>query len=386
MNQTNISSDPMSELGWADSQWARAITGIFTWAALFVTCHQIFQHLRYYTVPEQQLWIVRILFIIPIYGFCSWLSILFPYYSVYFDSIRSCYEAFVIYNFLRLCMAYLGGETAILAEINGKPINRSCLAGTCCLGNMVYSVSFLRFCKQATLQFCVVKPIAAVITIILEANGKFHQGDWNPRYGYLYITIIYNFSVSMALYALMLFYNATYLMLSKYHPVLKFFTVKSIVFLSFWQGVLLSILVWVHSIEKTESAALYQNFLITIEMFFASLLLLAAFPYKVYMDQQAGVQGRGIPMQKIAVHLKDTINHHDVVNDAIQNFSMVYQKYARQEQVDEDEVQADERVIYDKNATTNNGKKSLQEHDSFIVGNEKATLLNSDDSVNEDDD
>jgi len=30
--------------------------------------------------------------------------------------------AFVIYNFLRLCMAYLGGETAILAEINGKPM------------------------------------------------------------------------------------------------------------------------------------------------------------------------------------------------------------------------------------------------------------------------
>ena len=156
--------------------------------------------------------------------------------------------------------------------------------------------------------------------------------------------------------------------------------------MSFCIGVLLSILVWVHSIERSESAALYQNFLITIEMFFAALLLLAAFPYKVYMDQQAGGQGRGIPMQKIAVHLKDTINHHDVVNDAIQNFSMVYQKYARQEQVDEDEVQADERVIYDRNAITSNGKMSLQEHDSFVVGNEKATLLNSDDSVNEDDD
>ena len=154
----------------------------------------------------------------------------------------------------------------------------------------------------------------------------------------------------------------------------------------FTVGVLLSILVWVHSIERTESAALYQNFLITIEMFFAALLLLAAFPYKVYMDQQAGGQGRGIPMQKIAVHLKDTINHHDVVNDAIQNFSMVYQKYARQEQVDEDEVQADERVIYDKNAVTSNGKKSSLQNDVFVVGNEKATLLNSDDSVNEDDD
>ena len=83
---------------------------------------QIFQHLRYYSVPEQQLWIARILFIVPIYGFCSWLGLLLPDYSVYFDAVRSCYEAFVIYNFLRLCLAYLGGETAILTEINGKPV------------------------------------------------------------------------------------------------------------------------------------------------------------------------------------------------------------------------------------------------------------------------
>ena len=83
---------------------------------------QIFQHLRYYSVPEQQLWIVRILFIVPIYGFCSWLGLLLPDYSVYFDAVRSCYEAFVIYNFLRLCLAYLGGETSILSEINGKPV------------------------------------------------------------------------------------------------------------------------------------------------------------------------------------------------------------------------------------------------------------------------
>ena len=86
------------------------------------SCPQIFQHLRYYTVPDQQLWIVRILFIVPIYGFCSWIGLIWPDYSVYFDSVRSCYEAFVIYNFLRLCLAYLGGETAVLNEINGKPL------------------------------------------------------------------------------------------------------------------------------------------------------------------------------------------------------------------------------------------------------------------------
>jgi len=30
--------------------------------------------------------------------------------------------AFVIYNFLSLCYEYLGGESSIMAEIHGKPI------------------------------------------------------------------------------------------------------------------------------------------------------------------------------------------------------------------------------------------------------------------------
>lgn len=54
--------------------------------------------------------------------------------------------------------------------------------------------------------------------------------------GYLYVTIIYNVSVSLSLYALFLFYFATRDLLSPYSPVLKFFMVKSVIFLSFWQG------------------------------------------------------------------------------------------------------------------------------------------------------
>lgn len=54
--------------------------------------------------------------------------------------------------------------------------------------------------------------------------------------GYLYIMIIYNISVSLSLYALFLFYFATRELLVPYNPVLKFFMVKSVIFLSFWQG------------------------------------------------------------------------------------------------------------------------------------------------------
>ncbi|XP_061740567.1 transmembrane protein 184B-like isoform X4 [Nerophis ophidion] len=161
---------------------AQTISGFFVWTALLITCQQIYMHLRYYSSPNEQRHIVRILFIVPIYAFDSWLSLLFftnEEYYVYFDTVRDCYEAFVIYNFLSLCYEYLGGESAIMAEIRGKPIESSCMYGTCCLWGKTYSIGFLRFCKQATLQFCVVKPLMAVITVILQAFGKYKDGDFN---------------------------------------------------------------------------------------------------------------------------------------------------------------------------------------------------------------
>ncbi|XP_075689807.1 transmembrane protein 184B isoform X2 [Rhinoderma darwinii] len=322
---------------------AQAISGFFVWTALLLTCHQIYMHLRSYSCPNEQRHIVRILFIVPIFAFDSWLSLLFftnDQYYVYFDTVRDCYEAFVIYNFLSLCYEYLGGESNIMTEIRGKTIESSCMYGTCCLWGKTYSIGFLRFCKQATLQFCVVKPLMAAITVILQAFGKYRDGDFNVASGYIYVTIIYNISVSLALYALFLFYFATRELLSPYSPVLKFFMVKSVIFLSFWQGMLLAIMEKCGAIPKIHSAEVtvgegtvaagYQNFIICVEMFFASIALRYAFTYKVYLDKRLDAQGRCAPMKSISSSLKETMNPHDIVQDAIHNFSPAYQQYTQQ--------------------------------------------------------
>ncbi|XP_037134303.1 transmembrane protein 184ba isoform X2 [Syngnathus acus] len=322
---------------------AQAVSGIFVWTSLILTCHQIYMHLRFYSSPREQRHIVRILFIVPIYGIDSWLSLLFftnDQYYVYFDTIRDCYEAFVIYNFLSLCYEYLGGESAIMAEIRGKLIESSCMFGTCCLKGRAYSIGFLRFCKQATLQFCVVKPLMATITVILQAYGKYKDGDFNAASGYLYVTIICNVSVSLSLYALFLFYFATRNLLSPYGPVLKFVIVKSVIFLSFWQGVFLAIMERCGAIPQIDSvevsvgkgtvAAGYQNFIICIEMFFAALILRFAFTSKVYKDKSISAQGSCAPMKSISSSLKETMNPGDMVQDAIHNFSPAYQHYTQQ--------------------------------------------------------
>jgi len=325
----------------------KGIAGACVWAAIFITCHQIYQYLRWYTNPAEQRWIVRILFIVPIYAFESWLSLMFfgeNSYYVYFNAIRDCYEAFVIYNFLALCYEYLGGEGNIMSEIRGKTIRSSCIYGTCCLAGHSYNIGFLRFCKQATLQFCIVKPTMSFIVILLQSYGLYEDGNWDAGKGYLYVTLIYNVSITLALYALFLFYFATRELLRPFDPVLKFFTIKSVIFLSFWQGVLLAILETLGyilpmcdeegktvSLSQGTISAGYQNFLVCIEMFFAAIALRYAFPISVYLVEGVvnGSAGRSVTMQSISSSLKETMNPRDIMTDAIHNFHPQYQQYTQ---------------------------------------------------------
>ncbi|CAF0872754.1 unnamed protein product [Adineta steineri] len=333
----------------------QAIAGAFTWAAILITGYQIFLHLSHYTVPSEQKWIIRLLFIVPIYAFVSWLSLIMfrnDYYYVYFHAVRDCYEAFVIYSFLSLCYEYLGGEGAIMTEIRGKHIERSWWTCTCCMSSQEYTIGFLRFCKQATLQFCLVKPLMSIVILILQTFDKYKDGDFSATDGYLYITFIYNISVSVALYGLLLFYEATKHILAKYDPVLKFLTVKSVIFLTFWQGVLLALFEQLGIIQAFQGktnlsvgtvAAGWQNFFICIEMCLAAVALRFAFPHQVYTTRENYLSGsssnsgqgssttgaRVVTMQSISTNLKETMNPKDIMHDAIHNFHPQYRDYTQ---------------------------------------------------------
>ncbi|KAG8557906.1 hypothetical protein GDO81_016776 [Engystomops pustulosus] len=270
-----------------------------------------------------------------------------------------------------------------MTEIRGKPIQSSCFYGTCCLQGMSYSIGFLRFCKQATLQFCIVKPIMAVVTIILQAFGKYHDGDFNVQSGYLYITIIYNFSVSLALYALFLFYFATKELLHPFEPVLKFLTIKAVIFLSFWQGMLLAILERCGAIPEVQIingntvgagtvAAGYQNFIICIEMLFAAIALRYAFTCQVYREKKENSTANVAPMQSISSGLKETMSPHDIVQDAIHNFSPTYQQYTQQSMQDmERKAQGQNGHAIPSNGQSSNKKKKQNEKMMLIVSDDE---------------
>lgn len=98
-------------------------------------------------------------------------------------TFRCSYEAWVIYNFLSLCLAYVGGPGAVEVKMNGYILMPSCSYMTCCLPPLMVNGRFVRQCKQGALQFVLLKPILAIIILVLYSQGKYTEGDWGIRDG-----------------------------------------------------------------------------------------------------------------------------------------------------------------------------------------------------------
>jgi len=81
--------------------------GLCTVLATLISLHLIFKHLRSYTQPKLQRHIVRILLMVPIYAIDSWLSLQYKEFSLYFDLARDAYEAYVLYQFFSLLIAFI---------------------------------------------------------------------------------------------------------------------------------------------------------------------------------------------------------------------------------------------------------------------------------------
>ncbi|CAL9185950.1 uncharacterized protein LOC103978899 [Musa acuminata AAA Group] len=281
----------------------------------------IYRHLLNYTEPIFQRYIVRIIFMIPVYALMSFLSLILNDRSIYFNSIREVYEAWVIYNFLSLCLAWVGGPGAVVLSLSGRSLKPSWYLMTCCLPSIPLDGRFIRKCKQGGLQFVILKPILVVITFILYAKGKYEDGNFSVDQAYLYITIIYTVSYSMALYALALFYVACKDLLRPFNPVPKFIIIKSVVFLTYWQGVLVFLAAKSGFIKNSEAAAEFQNFVLCVEMLAAAVGHLYAFPYKEYAGANIGGSGG---LRGSLVH---ALKFNDFYHDTVHQFAPTYHDY-----------------------------------------------------------
>ncbi|KAJ7295140.1 hypothetical protein O6H91_Y211300 [Diphasiastrum complanatum] len=94
--------------------WAVLIAGIFVLLALSLSSFLLFEHLTSYRKPEEQKWLIGVIFMVPIYSTESFLSLWNPKLALECDILRNCYEAFALYSFGCYMIACLGGDDRVV--------------------------------------------------------------------------------------------------------------------------------------------------------------------------------------------------------------------------------------------------------------------------------
>ncbi|KAI9022345.1 organic solute transporter Ostalpha-domain-containing protein [Phycomyces nitens] len=279
----------------------------------------VWSHWKNYRQPSLQRQVIRILLMVPIYGISTCISLVSLNTAFYVDTFRDIYEAFVLYAFFNLLLSKLGGERALFAKLHSRPPSKNVFPGSLWSREIFVGdpYTFL-FVKRSILQFVYIKPILAILTMILKATGKFNEGEISWSSSYFYITFIYNISVCQSLWSLLVFFYATKEDLAGFRPLSKFLCIKSIIFFSFWQSVVITFLVYIGAIKDSgpgHISVAIQDILICIEMVPAAIGHFYSFTYKEYLDPN--VHTARMPL---FVAIKDSIGIKDVLMDSRDTF------------------------------------------------------------------
>eukprot|EP00201_Polytomella_parva_P018258 CAMPEP_0175072124 /NCGR_PEP_ID=MMETSP0052_2-20121109/19699_1 /TAXON_ID=51329 ORGANISM="Polytomella parva, Strain SAG 63-3" /NCGR_SAMPLE_ID=MMETSP0052_2 /ASSEMBLY_ACC=CAM_ASM_000194 /LENGTH=299 /DNA_ID=CAMNT_0016339521 /DNA_START=289 /DNA_END=1184 /DNA_ORIENTATION=+ len=255
------------------------IGGIFVILSIPISIYEIALHTEYYTQPNLQKHVIRILWMVPIYGVDAWFALRFRRAAEYLDPIRECYEAYVIYSFISYLSAYLEDrfEGDVDAHLRHRPPRPHVIPVSWIAKPWPMGQQFLWNCKKGVLNYVILRPIVTALALITDMYGLYGKGQINYSKSYIYLAVVTNFSQLWALYCLIMLYTALHEDLAPIRPLSKFICIKAVVFVTFWQGVAIAILVragiitgddWT-PMDKNYLASGIQDFLVCIEMFVA---------------------------------------------------------------------------------------------------------------------
>ncbi|KAJ3133697.1 hypothetical protein HK100_004121 [Physocladia obscura] len=278
-----------------NASWAWIATGVFAVGATIFSFFLIGKHLRNFNNPLEQVHIVRVLLIVPIYSIVSWFAFRYYWRAVYFFTVRDVYESFTIYSFYALILQYLGptAQSQKMALVN-KPKMVWPLYGPIFrllrLNEYYYPASptFLQTNKILVIQYVAVRPIMTVFALITQVMSRFCSESMSIEYGHFWYMVICFISVTFSMYGLIILYLTIKDDIAEKRPLPKFLSIKIVIFLTMIQNMFLSVLVHYNVIPEnawwtsTNISNGIQSFLVCLEMFIASIFHIYAFSAAEY--------------------------------------------------------------------------------------------------------
>mmetsp|Transcript_83921 Transcript_83921/g.218487 ORF Transcript_83921/g.218487 Transcript_83921/m.218487 type:complete len:580 (-) Transcript_83921:44-1783(-) len=314
-------------------QWARVATGICAVFAVLDSFWLINKHFRNNKNPALRKYTVRILLMVPIYSLQAFIALWFQVTAVSAELmrfIRELYEAIVIFSFLQFILTCVGGPESVVKRMDGdlnvensdgsedqdsgRPERQSDGDSSVEGDGIEHSVSarrarlkhippwiwlcppwrsaqqMLQWCVMGTLSYvvvgCFVPPTMLIAELFFQGTPTFHFMLQIGKFLFM--------ASSMA--AINSLFELAHIFLPDLRdlsPLAKFLSVKAVVFFTFWQGLVLSLLVhqgafhgfidakhrWTTQDQISQAV---QHALICLEMFGASIAHHFAFPPSDY--------------------------------------------------------------------------------------------------------
>ena len=329
------------------------LAGTFTLLSCLISMWHMTAHLRKFNQPIVQRKILAILWMCPIYAITSWFSLVFRPAEGYLAIIKDFYEAYVIYQFLSFCIAVLGrGDRAAVVEVltkHASHLSPPFRFDALCNKNpydsdRALAEAVLLQCQSFAMQFVFLKPSTTLAAFVLD-KIKYYGPTGNPmdyRSPQFYIVGLQNLSVFIAFTGLLKFYHAVDKDLAWCRPFAKFLCIKGVVFMTFWQGLAISILAQSTDVggkdDSREWARSAQNFLICLEMLLFSIAHFYTFPTEEWEEGYRATHESG--------KFGDTIALGDFFQD-LKLILRTQKKYKKKKTDDDSLTTLDEEAEYD---------------------------------------
>ncbi|WWC60659.1 uncharacterized protein I303_103234 [Kwoniella dejecticola CBS 10117] len=299
-------------IGWAVAGGCAALTTLIT---LFnLTMHAVrYQH------PPAQKQVMRVLLMPAVYSIVSFFSYRYYREYEYYILAETAYEAITLSAFLMLLMELVSMNTTdqqlktALAEKDKK--------------KFPFPFNFWRFRASkpyfwhalsfSVMQYVILRPLISIVGIICLYYGVLCPGEYSIHFAEVYLEAVDFVSISVALYGLIVFYVLCKDELKGRKPLNKFLAIKLIVFFTFYQSFVFSILqthgvihgtiLWTATNVSDGLSALCT----CVEMVFFSIYMGWAYNWTDYTDPLKNPHQRKTSIKTYFQAIWDTINLAD---------------------------------------------------------------------------
>ncbi|KAL5349020.1 hypothetical protein ACLOAV_006446 [Pseudogymnoascus australis] len=239
---------------------------------------------------------------IPVYAVARFLSFWFYHHNVYFSVISDCYEAFAIASFFALLCHYtsptLHSQKNFFRGMHPikpwvLPVNwfAKCCGGERGIWRTPRSgLTWFNVVWAGIYQYCFVRVAMTITAVVTQYFDVYCEASNMPWFAHIWVLVINAVAVTIAMYLLIQFYIQLRADLAEHSPFLKVLAIKLVIFLSFWQTFVISILTSsTFSVLKANDYLAFPDLyvgipslLICIEMALFAIFHIFAYPHAPY--------------------------------------------------------------------------------------------------------